>query len=93
MPPGVYRLMADVDAALVQQILDVSEREWKANLHHHRQADDLRAGLEVAKWRSFGHRWTVRNRPTRLKPDSFDSAPWAQGAFNKMSPTTAIHDL
>ena len=39
--------MADVDAAFVQQILDVSERKWKSNVHHDRQADDLGAAVKA----------------------------------------------
>ncbi len=34
--------MGDVDAALVKQILDVSEGEWIPDVHHHSQADDFR---------------------------------------------------
>jgi hypothetical protein len=33
--------MADVDAALMQEILDIPKRKRKSNAHHHRQADDL----------------------------------------------------
>ncbi len=47
--PEPHRLMRDVNAALVQQVLDVQERERIADNHHHRQADDLGAGLEVAE--------------------------------------------
>ena len=35
VPPKLYRLMADLDAELVQQILDFVQREWKAHLQHH----------------------------------------------------------
>jgi hypothetical protein len=41
--------MADVDATLVQQILDIPKRKREANVHHHGQTDDLGARLEVAK--------------------------------------------
>ena len=40
--------MADIDAAFVQQIFHISKRKRKPDVHHHRQADDLRARLEVA---------------------------------------------
>ena len=39
--------MADVDGALVQQVLDIAERKWKSNVHHDRQADDLGAAMKV----------------------------------------------
>ena len=41
VPPKPNRFVADIDAALVQQILDISKRKWKPDIHHHRQADDL----------------------------------------------------
>ena len=39
--------MADVDAALVQQVLDIAKRKGKANVHHDRQADDLGAAVKA----------------------------------------------
>ena len=47
--------MRDVDAALVQQVLDVSKRQRVADIHHHREADDLRRGLEVTKNARVAH--------------------------------------
>jgi hypothetical protein len=47
--------MADVDPALVQQVLDVSERKGKSNVQHNRQADDLRAAVKVLEWVAFCH--------------------------------------
>ena len=44
-----YRLMADVDTALEQQILDLSQRQWVADIHHHREADDFGRTVEVAE--------------------------------------------
>jgi hypothetical protein len=37
VPPKPHRLMADVDATLVQQILDVAQRQREPDLHHHRR--------------------------------------------------------
>jgi hypothetical protein len=37
----------DIDAALMQQILDVSQREREADVHHHSKADDLGRSLEI----------------------------------------------
>jgi hypothetical protein len=36
------RFMANVDAALEQQVLDVSQRQREADVHHHDQPDHLR---------------------------------------------------
>jgi hypothetical protein len=33
----------------MKEIFGIPERERKPNVEHHRQADDLRAGLEVLK--------------------------------------------
>ena len=55
IPPVPHRFVADVDAALVQQVLDVSERKWKANVHHDRQANDLRAAVKVLEGVRFVH--------------------------------------
>ena len=49
VPPEAHRLMANIDAALMEQVLDVSKRERKPNVHHHRQ-DNFGRGFEIAKW-------------------------------------------
>ena len=72
IPPVPHRFVADVDAALVQQVLDVSERKWKANVHHDRQANDLRASVKVLEGVFFHHMQNLRNRPARLKSNPSD---------------------
>ena len=47
VPPEPHDLAVDLDAALMQEILDVAQRQRVADVEHHRQADDLWAGLEV----------------------------------------------
>jgi hypothetical protein len=64
--------MAHVDAALMQQILDVSEREGEADIHHHRQADDLGPRLEVAKGGWIGDRATLSRHAALLKHTARD---------------------
>jgi hypothetical protein len=54
--PVPYGLMDDLDPPLVQQVLDVSQRQREAEAEHHRQADDQRACLEVAE----GGAWALR---------------------------------
>jgi hypothetical protein len=43
------RLVADVNAPLVQQVLDIPEREGRTGVQHRGQADDLGALLEIAE--------------------------------------------
>lgn len=42
VPPDPDGLMAHVNAALMQQILDLSQRKRKSDVHHHRDTDDFR---------------------------------------------------
>lgn len=51
--------MANVDAPLMQQVFNVSKRERKPDVEHHRQTDDLWARFKVAKRGSFGHEPTL----------------------------------
>jgi len=55
MPPEPDRLVADVDAAFVQQVLDIPKRERKPDVHHHGQADDLWAGFEIPEGAALAH--------------------------------------
>ena len=41
VPPISNRFVADVDAALVQQVFDIAKGEGEPDIHHHGQADDL----------------------------------------------------
>ncbi len=68
MPSKAHSLMTDIDAALVQQIFDIAKGQRKPDVHHNRQADNLSARFEIAKWIRFGHPARLRNRPARLKP-------------------------
>lgn len=73
--PKSDAFVADINAALVQQILDISEREWKPNVHHDRQTDDLGGCLEVAEGR-FAHPKTMSWRVLRGgSPDNALLAP------------------
>jgi hypothetical protein len=67
--PEPNRFLADIDAALVQQILDVPQGHWKADVHHSSQTDDLRACLEVPERGMFCHLARLRNRtpPSQAK--------------------------
>lgn len=80
VPPKPNGFVAHINAALVQKVFHVPQRQREPHVQHDRQANDLWAGLEIAKWRSFGHGWTLQNRPARLKPVYFDSANRLAGA-------------
>jgi hypothetical protein len=54
VPPEPHGLVADVDAALMQQVLDVAERQRVADVPRHCQADDLWAGLDVPEGGMLG---------------------------------------
>lgn len=41
IPPETHCLLRDVDAALIEQTLDVPQRKRKAVLHQHRKTNDL----------------------------------------------------
>src|SRR5271157_365468 len=49
VPPKPNRLMADVDPALGQEILDVAQRQRVLHVHHHDQTDDLRRAVEISE--------------------------------------------
>lgn len=56
--------MNDVDAAFLEQVFDIAKREREPGVHHHRQVDDLRRDVEVAK--RVGHR--TKSEPPRGQP-------------------------
>ena len=72
--------MADLDATFMQEILDLAQREREPDVKHHRQADDLRARLEVPEGAGLGHGQKLSRRPARLKPVSSDRAPPGGGS-------------
>jgi hypothetical protein len=53
IPPETYRFVTHIDAALMQQIFDISEGKRKPYVHHYRQADDLGAAMKVFEWIKF----------------------------------------
>src|SRR6056297_880336 len=74
IPPEPHRLVADVDAAFVQKILHVAERQGKSDVQHHRQTDDFRAAVKALERVRFDHVPTLRGRPARLNRNPSDSA-------------------
>ena len=74
MPPISHCFMADIDATLMQKILDVPKRQRKPDVEHDSQTNDLTARFEIAKWIRFGHVQPLQIRPARLKPVCSESA-------------------
>jgi hypothetical protein len=72
VPPKPHRLVADVDTTLVEQILDIPERQREPHIEHHCKADDLRASFEVLERGAFGHARTLAGALPCLKRSSFD---------------------
>jgi len=58
--------MAHVITAYMEKVLNVSKRQRKANIQHHRQANDLWTGLEIPKWGALGHQARLDLPPARL---------------------------
>jgi hypothetical protein len=82
--------MADFDTTLVQKVFDVAERKRKSNIKHHIQADDLRVGFKVAKWRAFCHPKRLGCCPARLKRVLSDNAV---SQVNPQGPRLWLMDL
>jgi len=74
IPSKSSRFVADLDPTLVQQVFDVSERKWKANVHHDRQANDFKAAVKVLEGVRFVHATKLRNYPARLNRYPSDNA-------------------
>ena len=74
VPSKSNGFVAYVDAAFVQKILNIPQRERKTHIHHHGQADDLGARLEATKGETFCHPERLGGRPARLNRFCSDSA-------------------
>lgn len=59
--------MAGLDTALMQEVLDVAQRQRVADVERHRQADDFWAGLEIAEGARFGHPGRLGGQIASLK--------------------------
>src|SRR5580692_2220967 len=47
VPPEPHGLMADVDPALRQEILDIAQRQRVSHIHHHHQTNDFWRAVEI----------------------------------------------
>ncbi len=69
VPPEPNRLVADIDAPLEQEILDLSQRQ---RIAHHREANYLGRAVEITE--GIAHRRRLSNLTRRLKPIYSDNA-------------------
>ena len=72
VPPEPHCLVTDVEAPLEEQIFDLPQRQRIADIHHHREADDLGRTVEISE--GIAHRRRLRMSPARLKPIYSDNA-------------------
>ena len=72
VPPEPHRFVADIDTALEQNILDLSQRKRIANIHHHHEADHLGRTVEITE--GIAHCRRLRNLARRLNPIYSDNA-------------------
>lgn len=67
IPPKTDGFVAHVDLAFMQKVLDISKRERKPDIQHHRWADDFRRCFEITEWTVSSHPKWLADRPARLK--------------------------
>ena len=72
VPPEPHCFVADINAPLEQEILDLSQRKRITDVHHHREADYLRRTVEITE--GILHPRRLRNATPRLKPICSDKA-------------------
>src|SRR5690606_22279061 len=60
LPPEPHRLVADLGAALVKQVLDVPEREREPDIEHDRETNDFRAAVKILERVACRHGRTLR---------------------------------
>src|SRR3984957_17923650 len=62
VPPKSDGLMADVDPALGQEVLDVSQRQWVPHVHHYDQTNHFWRAVEISEWAVHGPKLPQRER-------------------------------
>ena len=73
LPPEARIFVPDVDAKIVQQVLNLTKGKRKSYLEHHRWANDLRRKREVFAVGAFGHVQRLATTSHRLRPTFSDS--------------------
>ena len=49
VPPVPNGFIAYVHASFMQEVFNISQREWEPHIQHDGKLDDLRAGFEIAE--------------------------------------------
>ena len=61
VPPHPQLLVAQIDPALEEEVLDVAQRKRKPDVHHNHEADHLGRWVEIAEWADgFAGTWHRR---------------------------------
>src|SRR5271169_6111319 len=78
VPPKPDGLMADVDPALGQEILDVAQRQRVSHVHHHDQTDHFWRAVEISERVAHGLRFPQQNtvREICLTMPSAEEIKW-----------------
>jgi hypothetical protein len=70
--PEADTFVADINAALVQQVFNIPKRERKSDIHQYGELDDFGRGFEVAE-RVLDHFLRLNTRNGHLKSGSADN--------------------
>jgi len=67
IPQEPDNFITNVDAAFMEQVLNIPKGKWKSDGQHHSQSYDLGARLKIAKRAALCHLEKLGRRPARLK--------------------------
>ena len=84
--------MADIDATLGQQILDVAQRQRVSHVHRHDQTDDLRRAIEIAEWVAHGLKLPRRDAAGFLS-DSTDHSTFSKNRHGRFRESDLLRKL
>ena len=73
-PPEPHSFVANIDTALMGQVLDIPQQQRESDVEHDRQTDNLGRGFELTKPETFGYARTLPTNSLHLMGDSSDSA-------------------
>jgi hypothetical protein len=91
VPPKSDGLMVDVDPALGQEILDVSQRQWVPHVHHHDQTNHFWRAVEIAERVPHGPKLSQRERDGRkIWSDGVDVARAASGSMKSRAKMVVV---
>jgi len=90
--------MTYLDAASVQEVLDVAQRKRVTDIEHHCQADDFGTSLEVPEGGALGHLTTLGGKVSSLKEFALTAplrvlSPQVRTAAKTASPNVPVSGL